>query len=205
MDPVPNRTSCALCGKTGMEKRFTGKIGAVCIDCVDLCLDILQNEKATAGEQPLPPAKERPKEELSWPCELEAFDPSAEKSTRAPFGFAQRREAGGRIILLRDTCVICARKKEKVSKLIVGLHGAVCLDCIVRARDIAGIEVAPSRSKARLNTARQEHFCFMCGRSESEVPRLLEGVFGKICSDCVGACSEKLKELDSESEKKEET
>ncbi|MBI5706356.1 MAG: ATP-dependent Clp protease ATP-binding subunit ClpX [Armatimonadetes bacterium] len=36
----------------------------------------------------------------------------------------------------RDTCCLCGKAKEQVRKLIVGLHGAVCCDCVDLCNDI---------------------------------------------------------------------
>jgi ATP-dependent Clp protease ATP-binding subunit ClpX len=36
----------------------------------------------------------------------------------------------------RDQCCLCGKTKEQVKKLIVGLHGAVCCDCIDLCNDI---------------------------------------------------------------------
>ncbi len=36
----------------------------------------------------------------------------------------------------RDTCCLCGKTKEQVKKLIVGLHGAVCSDCVDLCNDI---------------------------------------------------------------------
>lgn len=36
----------------------------------------------------------------------------------------------------RDQCCLCGKQKEQVRKLIVGLHGAVCADCIDLCNDI---------------------------------------------------------------------
>ena len=41
-----------------------------------------------------------------------------------------------RTIERRDQCCLCGKAKEQVKKLIVGLHGAVCSDCIDLCNDI---------------------------------------------------------------------
>lgn len=43
---------------------------------------------------------------------------------------------------LRDRCCLCGKTKEQVKKLIVGLHGAVCSDCIDLCNDILHNEPA---------------------------------------------------------------
>jgi len=38
-------------------------------------------------------------------------------------------------------CVLCGKSREQVKKLIIGIHGGVCLECIDLCNDIAsGIE-----------------------------------------------------------------
>src|SRR5687768_13114752 len=49
----------------------------------------------------------------------------------------------------RDQCCLCGKTKEQVKKLIVGLHGAVCSDCIDLCNDIlhndsGGLEKVPA-------------------------------------------------------------
>lgn len=46
----------------------------------------------------------------------------------------------------RDQCCLCGKTKEQVKKLIVGLHGAVCSDCIDLCNDILHNE--PDRAVA---------------------------------------------------------
>src|SRR5688572_9938299 len=50
----------------------------------------------------------------------------------------------------RDQCCLCGKTKEQVKKLIVGLHGAVCSDCIDLCNDILHNEtgVAPGQAAA---------------------------------------------------------
>jgi len=55
----------------------------------------------------------------------------------------------------RDQCCLCGKTKEQVKKLIVGLHGAVCSDCIDLCNDILHneSEKLPSPAPAPLPTA----------------------------------------------------
>jgi ATP-dependent Clp protease ATP-binding subunit ClpX len=46
----------------------------------------------------------------------------------------------------RDHCCLCGKQKEQVKKLIVGLHGAVCSDCIDLCNDILHNESGDPRS-----------------------------------------------------------
>jgi ATP-dependent Clp protease ATP-binding subunit ClpX len=41
-----------------------------------------------------------------------------------------------RLVEVRDRCCLCGKSKDQVPKLIVGLHGAVCSDCIDLCNDI---------------------------------------------------------------------
>lgn len=55
----------------------------------------------------------------------------------------------------RDRCCLCGKKKEQVPKLIVGLHGAVCSDCVELCKEILSNEgskrdVAPTAAAASL-------------------------------------------------------
>ena len=48
---------------------------------------------------------------------------------------------------LRDKCCLCGKQKEQVPKLIVGLHGAVCADCIDLCNDILTNEQGDKKPK----------------------------------------------------------
>jgi ATP-dependent Clp protease ATP-binding subunit ClpX len=50
----------------------------------------------------------------------------------------------------RDQCCLCGKTKEQVKKLIVGLHGAVCSDCIDLCNDILhnDTDKAPAQAPA---------------------------------------------------------
>jgi ATP-dependent Clp protease ATP-binding subunit ClpX len=57
----------------------------------------------------------------------------------------------------RDQCCLCGKNKEQVRKLIVGLHGAVCSDCIDLCNDILsndGDRPTPSMAAATTNFAK---------------------------------------------------
>ena len=49
-------------------------------------------------------------------------------------------------------------------------------------------------------TTREERYCVFCGRSESEVPLLLQGLDSAICSDCVKICSDYITNLEKSSQ-----
>ncbi len=40
----------------------------------------------------------------------------------------------------RDECCLCAKQRAQIGKLLVGLRGAVCSDCINLCSDILGAE-----------------------------------------------------------------
>jgi len=48
---------------------------------------------------------------------------------------------------------------------------------------------------AKGKSPKDERYCMFCGRSESEVPLLLQGLDSCICSDCVKLCSDYLKNI----------
>lgn len=45
---------------------------------------------------------------------------------------------------------------------------------------------------------RKQHHCMFCGRSEEEVPMLLSGMEGFICTDCIKIASDYLKEMEED-------
>lgn len=53
---------------------------------------------------------------------------------------------------VRDRCCLCGKAKEQVPKLIVGLHGAVCSDCIDLCNDILQNDLS---LKPRVDEARR--------------------------------------------------
>ena len=48
---------------------------------------------------------------------------------------------------------------------------------------------------------KQTKYCMFCGRSESEVPLLLQGLDACICSDCVKLAGDYVKDFNSHSSK----
>ena len=50
----------------------------------------------------------------------------------------------------RDQCCLCGKAKEQVKKLIVGLHGAVCSDCIDLCNDILHSDGEPRQAGAKV-------------------------------------------------------
>lgn len=42
--------------------------------------------------------------------------------------------------------------------------------------------------------SKEEKICFCCGRKESEVPFMMEGTYGHICSDCINLGAKIIKE-----------
>lgn len=57
--------------------------------------------------------------------ESPAVEESAEQKQRAPF--KERSDS---------KCVLCGKSREAVKKLILGVHGGVCVDCVELCQDI---------------------------------------------------------------------
>jgi len=85
---------------------------------------------------------------------------------------------GGTINLERSDvrhCVLCARAREEVDKLVLGLHGGVCAECVDQS----------------LNNVSEG--CVLCGKTR-EVSRMVLGELGGICVDCLNLCNEVIHE-----------
>lgn len=92
----------------------------------------------------------------------------------------------------REICGICGRAKEDVSKLVLGLHGAACSDCVARVSelfseqaegDVKVFAPAPGEPTPSL--------CSLCGMGSSDGGRrLASGQYGAICDDCNLLCSD---------------
>src|ERR1035438_9915165 len=52
----------------------------------------------------------------------------------------------------QNQCCLCGKTKEQVRKLIVGLHGAVCADCIDLCNDILRNDGPERAPKAAANS-----------------------------------------------------
>lgn len=72
----------------------------------------------------------------------------------------------------RDQCSLCGKSKEQVRKLIVGLHGAVCSDCIDLCNDILNNEAekTPQVASPRA-TGRQSGIAASADFKSSKVPK----------------------------------
>ncbi len=74
----------------------------------------------------------------------------------------------------RDRCCLCGKAKEQVPKLIVGLHGAVCSDCIDLCNDIlqneGGAPVRESRREDK-ETRRERTPATVGGPKATKVPK----------------------------------
>src|SRR5690348_11634032 len=44
-------------------------------------------------------------------------------------------------------CVLCGKTREQVKKLILGVHGGVCLDCVELCNDIVHADLQPAPPK----------------------------------------------------------
>jgi len=75
-----------------------------------------------------------------------------------------------RLVERRDQCCLCGKTKEQVKKLIVGLHGAVCADCVDLCNDIlqGEGEKSPIGSTASVASAKPR---IATGAPMSSVPK----------------------------------
>src|SRR5450631_2532119 len=73
-----------------------------------------------------------------------------------------------KVLERRDQCCLCGKTKEQVKKLIVGLHGAVCSDCIDLCNDILQNE-PDHRSSAATGVVRPT--AHVGGAFHSSVPK----------------------------------
>ncbi|MFW5698207.1 MAG: ATP-dependent Clp protease ATP-binding subunit ClpX, partial [Fimbriimonadaceae bacterium] len=70
----------------------------------------------------------------------------------------------------RDQCALCGKSKDQVKKLIVGLHGAVCSDCIDLCNDILQGDGGEKKLGAR--EGRPERAKTAAGRNDTKAPSL---------------------------------
>ena len=68
-------------------------------------------------------------------------------------------------------CVLCGKGREQVSKLVLGLHGGVCVDCVEVSNEIV------------------QDGCVLCGKTR-EVQKLILGMHGGICVECLDLCND---------------
>jgi ATP-dependent Clp protease ATP-binding subunit ClpX len=73
----------------------------------------------------------------------------------------------GKTMERRDQCCLCGKTKEQVKKLIVGLHGAVCSDCVDLCNDILHAE----GEKQGLTLPRAQPLNFSSARLRVPKPR----------------------------------
>jgi ATP-dependent Clp protease ATP-binding subunit ClpX len=67
--------------------------------------------------------------------------------------------------------VLCGKGREQVSKLVLGLHGGVCVDCVELSNEII------------------QDGCVLCGKTR-EVEKLILGMHGGICVECLDLCND---------------
>ena len=67
--------------------------------------------------------------------------------------------------------MICGKTREQVSKLVLGLHGGVCVECVEVCNDLV------------------EDGCVLCGKTR-EVSKLVLGMQGGICVECLDLCND---------------
>jgi ATP-dependent Clp protease ATP-binding subunit ClpX len=68
-------------------------------------------------------------------------------------------------------CVMCGKSREQVSKLVLGLHGGVCVECVEICNGVA------------------QDGCVLCGKTR-EASRLIMGAHGGICVECLDLCND---------------
>lgn len=71
----------------------------------------------------------------------------------------------------RDRCCLCGKKKEQVPKLIVGLHGAVCTDCVELCKEILGNDTGRRPEAAPLAAGLTTSTGFTANASELPKPK----------------------------------
>ena len=49
-------------------------------------------------------------------------------------------------------CVLCGKTREQVKKLILGVHGGVCLDCVDLCNDIIQSGASEQERSGRIDT-----------------------------------------------------
>ena len=67
--------------------------------------------------------------------------------------------------------MLCGKGREQVSKLVLGLHGGVCVDCVEVSNEIV------------------QDGCVLCGKTR-EVQKLILGMHGGICVECLDLCND---------------
>src|SRR5688500_14645648 len=68
-------------------------------------------------------------------------------------------------------CVLCGKPRDQVAKLVLGLHGGVCVECVEQSNQIV------------------QDGCVLCGKTR-EVSRLILGEHGGICVECLDLCND---------------
>jgi len=71
----------------------------------------------------------------------------------------------------RDQCCLCGKTKEQVKKLIVGLHGAVCSDCIDLCNDILQNDTERTSPASPVPTGVVRPTAHVGGAFQSSVPK----------------------------------
>jgi ATP-dependent Clp protease ATP-binding subunit ClpX len=68
-------------------------------------------------------------------------------------------------------CVMCGKSREQVSKLVLGLHGGVCVECVELCNNVS------------------QDGCVLCGKTR-DASRLIMGAHGGICTECLDLCND---------------
>lgn len=70
----------------------------------------------------------------------------------------------------RDRCCLCGKKKDQVPKLIVGLHGAVCSDCVDLCNDILNND-GTRKTEAAAAALERQRVPLTAQSAKKEVPK----------------------------------
>ena len=85
-----------------------------------------------------------------------------------------------------EGCLYCGKSRSEGAKLISGSYGFLCFECVEVCTKI--ISEGGTGALDRVGSE-QENRCSFCGKTTSEVPKLMLGLSGNICNQCVGICN----------------
>lgn len=83
-------------------------------------------------------------------------------------------------IMLAETSDLYGRTVDKLGEYQVAIKSLV--------REVKRLGDEQSGSVRVLAPSQSEHYCGFCGKSQTEVDRLVEGKHANICGDCVERC-----------------
>jgi len=89
------------------------------------------------------------------------------------------------------SCAMCGKDRTQLTKLILGVHGGICPDCVhICNETVNGPD--ESRTDGATFPFIETGQCVMCGKPENGPPytRLLHGARGEICLACLDLCND---------------